>query len=244
MQKLSRSASGARHLRWAREIRATLSAHREVNTQINSDQKKALAAAITKLDTRIKALASAIEPYREFLEHAHVDVRARQRVANFLCDEAQRLADGGLRPHRREIDSVLPGGYSTILAKTPLSRVLRAGHEKTVEYAERAASLVRTLPAKVPGTAPLANGLEKAAGLLRSFNTEAESLEAQRAPLKSAVQKAIFDLREELDQMDGRLRSHCSQVFIDSLYPELSRKGTAVADEEDEDDDTAEPPEA
>lgn len=244
MQKLSRSASGARHLRWAREIRATLSAHREVNTQLNSDQKKALAAAITKLDPRIEALTTAIEPYREFLDHAHVDVRARQRVANFLCDEAQRLADGSLRPHRIEIDSVLPGGYSAILAKTPLSRVLRAGHESTAGFAERAASLLRTLPAKIPGTTPLAESLEKAAGLLRSFIAEADTLEAQRAPLRAAVQKAIFELREELDQMDGRLRSHCSQVFIDSLYPELSRKGSAVADEEDEDDDAASPPDA
>jgi len=57
------------------------------------------------------------------------------------------------------------------------------------------------------------------------------------------MNKAIFELREELDQMDGRLRSHFSQAFIDSLYPELARKRTAVADDEDEDDDTSEAPE-
>lgn len=59
---------------------------------------------------------------------------------------------------------------------------------------------------------------------------------------RSAVQKATYELREELDQMDGRLRSYFSADFIDSLYPELTRKGTIVADEADEDDDTSAPP--
>ena len=73
--------------------------------------------------------------------------------------------------------------------------------------------------------------------------SEGVALEEQRQPLRSAVQKAIYELREELDQMDGRLRSHFTADFIDSLYPELTRRGTAVADENDEDDDTAAPPE-
>ncbi|UQA56241.1 hypothetical protein [Polyangium aurulentum] len=243
MEKLSRSASGARHVRWAREILGTLRAHHQVNELLSTDQKNALSAEIGKLEPRIQALVGSVGPYRDFVEHAHVDVRARQRVANYLCDEAQRAADGALRPHRKEIDSILPGGYAAILSKTTLSRVLRAGHEKTVEFADRAASMLRSLPAKVPGTAPLADALDKAAGMLRGFNEQAVGLEAQRQPLRSAMTKAIFELREELDQMDGRLRSHFSPMFIDSLYPELARKGAAVADDADEDDDTSAPPE-
>jgi hypothetical protein len=243
MEKLSRSASGARHARWAREILATLRAHQQINDLLSDEQKSALAAEISRVEPRIQALVERVGPYREFVEHAHVDVRSRQRVANYLCDEAQRAADGALRPLRKDIEAILPGGYAVILSKTTLSRVLSAGHEKTVEFAERAASMLRTLPSKIPGTAPLADALDKAAALLRSFNTQAEGLAAQRQPLRSTMTKAIFELREELDQMDGRLRSHFAQAFIDSLYPELSRKRTAVADEDDEDDDTSAPPE-
>jgi len=243
MQKLSRSSSGARHARWAREVLATVKAHHDTNYLLAAEQRSALSAEIGKVEPRLAALESAVAPYRNFLEHAHVDTRAKQRVANYLCDEAQRAADGGLRPHRREIDAILPGGHATIFAKLPLSRVLRVGHEKTVALAEGAASKIRSLPAKIPGTAALADGLDKAAGLLRSFNDQAYELEAQRAPLKAAVQKAVFELREELDQMDGRLRSHFSEAFIDSLYPELSKRGTTVADEDDEDDDTSAAPE-
>ncbi len=243
MEKLSRSSSGARHNRWCREILATLHAQHAVNERLSEDQKKALAEEIGRLAPRVQALGESVGLYRSFVEHAHVDLRARQRVANYLCDEAQRAAEGALRPHRREIDSILPGGYATILSKTTLSRVLRAGHEKTVDFAERAAGAIRSLPAKIPGTGPLADTLDQAAELLRSFNKQADVIEDQRQPLRSSMQKNIFELREELDQMDGRLRSYFSQAFIDSLYPELNRKGTAVADENDEDDDTSAPPE-
>lgn len=244
MEKLSRSASGVRHLRWAREILATQKAQLEVNKRLTAAQKTALDAEVKRLEPRIVALSAAVVPHREFVENAHVAVRAKQRVANYLCDEAQRQADAGLRPHRRDLASIIPGGHTAILAKTPLSRVLRVGHEKTVEYAERAANMIRVLPANISGTTALADLLEGAADLLRGFLSEAEGVEAQRAPLRAAVQKATYELREELDQMDGRLRSFFSADFIDSLYPELTRKGTAVADESDEDDDTSAPPDA
>lgn len=244
MEKLARSASGTRHVRWSREILASLHAHHAVNEPLSEDQKKALAAEIGRLAPRVQSLAESVGLYRSFIDHAHVDIRARQRVANYLCDEAQRTADGALRPHRKEIDDILPGGgYATILSKVSLSRVLRAGNDKTVTFAERAAGAIRSLPAKIPGTGPLADALYQAAELLRGFNKQSVALEDQRQPLRSSVQRNIFELREELDQMDGRLRTHFSQNFIDSLYPELTRKGTVVADEEDEDDDTSAPPE-
>ena len=104
--------------------------------------------------------------------------------------------------------------------------------------------MIRVLPTRIPGTVTLADLLDEAADLLRGFMAEAATVEDQRAPLRAAVQKAIYELREELDQMDGRLRSFFSADFIDSLYPELSRKGTAVADEADDDDDTSAPPDA
>lgn len=243
MEKLSRGASGVRHLRWGLEVLASLEAHRAANYLLTTEQKDALAAEKKVVDLRVQALAAAVGPYRDFIEHAHVSIRAKQRVANFLCDEAQRTADGALRPHRREVDSIVSGGYAAIFSKLPLSRVLRVGHEKTAHLAESAAGVVRTLPAKIPGTSAIADGLEKASALLRDFIKQSDTLEAQRQPLRSAVNKAIYELREELDQMDGRLRSFFSADFIDSLYPELTRRGTAIADENDEDDDTSAPTE-
>lgn len=244
MQKLSRGSSGQRHLRWAREILATIKAHSDHNYLLSDAQKQALAQEISFLETRISTLATRAAPYREFLETAHVDVRARQRVGDFLCDEAQREADGRLRARKREIDNLLPGGFSAIWARNPLSRVLRAGRQATVEFAERAASMLRTIPPSITASATeMADGLDRAAALLRTFNAQADDMEGRRLPLRANLQKSVFDVREMLDQMDGRLRTHFSAAFIDSLYPELARKNTVVSDEPDEEDDTVDQPE-
>jgi hypothetical protein len=241
--KLSKNASGARHLRWAREILATERAHLEHNHHMSAEQKAALASEVALLGGLVDTLNARVTPYRAFLEGAYVDLRARQRVADFLCDEAQREADGRLRPRRKDIDSALPGGYASILSKTPLSRVLRAGREKTVELARSAALKIKSLPASIQGTKDLAEALGNAAALLDSFNKEENHvLDPQREPLKVEVQKAVYELRDGLEKMDGRLRTHFSQDFIDSLYPELSRKGTVVAGEDDEEDDDTAPP--
>jgi hypothetical protein len=241
--KLSRSASGTRHARWVREILATGKAHLAHNYLLTDAQKKALGDEVPILEADLTALLGAVGPYRDFIDHAHVDARANQRVGDFLCDEAQRHTDGRMRPRKKDIDVILPGGFSALFLKLPLSRILKAGRDKTAEAAEKVAGLVRTLPSTIPFTGECADGLDKAAGVLRSFNKAAALIEADRTPLRSAVQKAIFAVRESLDQMDGRLRTHFSQEFIDSLYPELTKKGTIVADEEDEDDDTSAPPE-
>jgi hypothetical protein len=243
MAKLVRTASGTRHYRWALEIAATLHSHLEYNYLLSETQKQALAAEAPGLDALVQKLQNGVVPYRNFIDTAYIKVRAGQRVADFLCDEAQREADGHLRPRKKDIDSILSGGYGAIFSKNPLSRVLSSGREKTVELARRAATMLRTLPASIRGATEMADALDKAASLLHSFNVERRDVVSpQREPLKAAVQKSIYELREGLDQMDGRLRTHFSQDFINSLYPELTKKGIAVADEDDEDDDTSGPP--
>lgn len=244
--KLSKDASGLRHVRWAREIVATARAHQQNNYLLTPAQKTALDAEIAIVQPLLDELVARVEPYRAFIEHAYVDIRAKQRVADFLCDEAQREADGRLRPRRKDIDEALKGsgGFSAILSKSPLSRVLRAGREKTVQFARTAATLIASLPASIPATAELSGALTKAADMLHGFHKEQdEQIDPQRVPLRAAVVKAVYELREGLEKMDGRLRTHFSQDFIDSLYPELSRKGTAVAAEDDGEDDDAAPPE-
>lgn len=244
MQKLSRSASGQRHLRWVREITATSMAHMEHNYLLTPAQKQALEHEGRLLAPLVDALTRAVTPYRDFVDNAHVMVRARQRVGDFLCDEAQRESNGRLLPRKREIDDILrgQGGFAAILSKTRLSRVLNAGREMTVKFARNARDLVRSLPPTIPGAAEVADLLHRAADTLAAFNQQSEDLEATRAPLRLGVQKAVYELREALDQMDGRLRTHFSQDFIDSLYPELTARGTAIADEPDDEDDNAGPP--
>jgi hypothetical protein len=243
MRKLVRSASGQRHGRWALEIIESMQAHKAENYLLKEEQIKALEAETVLLQPRVDTLATAVKPYRDFIDHAHIGVRAKKRVADYLCDEAQRDAEAAARKRKKDIDLRRSGGYSGLFLKVPFSRILTAGQEKTAEYAEKVASGLRELSEIVPTADTCADALDKAAGVLRSFIQKGKDIDAQRLPLRTAVQKAIFELREALDQMDGRLRTHFSQDFIDSLYPELNRKATAVADEPDEDDDTSEEPE-
>jgi hypothetical protein len=243
MRKLIRSASGQRHSRWASEILESMQAHKAGNYLLKEEQTKALDAEIALLKPHVDTLKAAVKPYRDFIEHAHIGVRGQKRVADYLCDEAQRDAEAEARKRKKDIDLRLSGGFAGLFLKLPFSRILTAGQEKTAEFAEKVASGLRGLTAILPTAEASADALDKAAGTMRTFIQKGQDIETQRLPLRTAVQKSIFELREALDQMDGRLRTHFSQDFIDSLYPELNRKATAVTDEPDEDDDTSEEPE-
>ena len=45
-----------------------------------------------------------------------------------------------------------------------------------------------------------------------------------------------------VEQIDGRLRSHFPEAFIDSLYPELRKGGATIAGDEVEDEEPSAPP--
>jgi hypothetical protein len=245
MARLSRIASGTRHARWAREVLASLNGHLAVNDLLSNVQKAALSAETVKVQGLVGNLDAAVVPYRAFIDGAHIEIRAKQRVADYLCDEAERQTDGAMRPYKADLQKAIPGGLARIFSGMPLSRVLAAGQKKTIKLAREAASVLQTLPPVIPGTAALAGRLETVADLFASFVKEREEqIEPQRRPLKIAVEKSVLTLREGLEQMDGRLRSNFSHAFIESLYPELTKQGTALADETDEeDDDTALPDE-
>jgi hypothetical protein len=242
MAKLARGSSGQKHLRWAKQIIANMKAQAEHNYLLQPTQKAAIDAEIVVLDGLLKALSGPVASYRDFLETAYTEIRAKQTVGDFLCDEAQRDAQGQLLPRKTTIAGAITGGIDTIFSKTAFSRILDAGKKKTISFATTAASKIRLLT-MLSNTTALADALDKAASVLQGFVTEQEtSIDPKRGPLRSAVEKAVFDLREGLEQIDGRLRSHCTQDFIDSLYPELSRNNSSLAAEPDEeDDDTALP---
>lgn len=244
-EKLSKTASGTRHLRWARVIQARLRAHLQHNSRLTADQKTALAAEQTKLDVLVIDLDARVVPYRDFLASAYLDTQAAQIVADYLCDEAQRDAGGRLMPRKKQIDDFLKaeGGYAAILSNKPLSRVLRAGREATEAMARRAGTLILTIPASILDTKDIGNALLAAADLLKGFiDEEKNTIDPKRAPLRLAVNTAVYHLREGLDQMDGRLRTHFPDFFIDSLYPELNQGGRAIAGDDEEDADTTDAP--
>ena len=242
MAKLVRSASGQKHLRWSKQILANMKAHTEHNYLLQPNQKEAIQAETMILDALTRALSVHVSGYREFLETAYTNMRANQTIADFLCDEAQRDAKGQLSPRKSTIASAIPGGIDSIFSNTQLSRVLNAGKKKTIAFAVTAASKIRQLT-MLPNTAPLADALDKAATVLQGFVTQQETIiDPKRGPLRSAVEAAVFQLREGLEQIDGRLRTHFTQEFINSLYPELSSNSHSLADEDDEDDDNTELP--
>jgi hypothetical protein len=82
VDKLTRSASGLRHLRWAREIYATLAAHVE-SSGLDAEPKKALRKELGRLDNCIQDLSSAVKGYRDFLERERVRYRGAIRAASF-----------------------------------------------------------------------------------------------------------------------------------------------------------------
>lgn len=235
MEKLSRSASGLRHLRWAREILASLEAHYEHNPRLAQRDREAVLSEAVKLRAQVNSLSAAVKPYRDFLERRRVQFRGMQRVGRFLCDTARAHAE----------KSLLPLGAEGLLAadRTRRSRGAAEGPQDIAEVAREAEEAMRSIAKSVPDLAPIADELAEAAAILEGFNEAFSNLEArERRPLKSSLEGAIESLREGLTQMDGRLRPLLSASFVESLYPKLTRDGSIVADEGDEDDDaTAKP---
>jgi hypothetical protein len=94
MDALAKEASGLRHLRWAREILASVEAHIEHNPRIEAADREALREEARLARGLVTGLSTAVKAYRDFLERTRVGFRARQRVGSFLVEEARkRLAE-------------------------------------------------------------------------------------------------------------------------------------------------------
>lgn len=99
---LSRGASGLRHLRWAREVLATLEAHVEHNPALSGADREALQGEASALTAAVQALSGAVKPYRDFLERTRVRYRGRVRVAEHLVRESDAGEAGGAARARLE----------------------------------------------------------------------------------------------------------------------------------------------
>ncbi len=221
----------------------TIDAHIAHNDRLTDAQRSLLFAEQTAGVMLISGLERATGAYSTFLYSGHMRIRAELRVANYLADVQMLETQGLLLPHRRTIAQLISGGVSAVFSKKPMSRVLRAGHALTAKLAHDAAAEVSKISGVggLPVMTEVADRLDvvgdRIDGLLEKLDTE---IEPQRRPLKLAVERAVLELREGLEQMDGRLRAEFTPLFIESLYPELSRRARAVADDEDEDDDETE----
>lgn len=89
---LARSASGLRHLRWAREILGTLQAFACLEGHLSAVQKAALDAEIEHATALVAALSAAVKPYRDFLERSRTRSRGRLRSAAHLVTGGSGLA--------------------------------------------------------------------------------------------------------------------------------------------------------
>jgi hypothetical protein len=101
--KLLPEASGLRHLRWAREILATLEVHYEHDPRLSQEQRDLVLSEAMELRALVNELSAAVKPYRDFLERERTRFRGMLRVGRYLVESA-RTAD-----ERAEAEAILAG---------------------------------------------------------------------------------------------------------------------------------------
>lgn len=227
-----------------KDIVATLLAHIDFNDQLSDRQIARLKQERAIITQKLDVLSRANAPYQAFLAGGFRDVRAKLRVANYLGDVAMEEAVGQVRGRRRSAEQAVPGILKRITRNESLSRVLRSGNVRMVEFLKHAADSVGLLPAAFTFAPALEARLDAAAERIRLLLVVLDNeVEAQRRPLRSAVQKAILELRDELEKSMGRLRTDFTPTFIDSLFPEVPKKSakskavTVTVEDEDLDDE-------
>src|SRR5262245_16265633 len=93
MKRLSEDASGLRHLRWAREVLATLHAHFEHNPRLGQAERDLVLQEAVELRAEINRLSAAVKAYRDFLERERTGFRGMLRVGDFLAESAESSDD-------------------------------------------------------------------------------------------------------------------------------------------------------
>lgn len=246
MRFLSFKASTERHIDWAEDILSSMVAHQRVNYRLTEEQLRVLAEEEKQLRPWVTKLKADEEIRKSDLGESLRGFRAERRVADYLCDLAVVEADSRLRPYRAEVGRFLPGGFTQIFQGMTLSRLLSAGAERTASIVQHSADLLSNLRTTQLTFIPeIAAQLERAGKQLAEVNVRIEEVVSRRVSHSARMHRGEVELREALQQMNGRLRSHFTQDFIESLYPPL-RKGNArgAEDVSDEDEHSADDVEA
>jgi hypothetical protein len=146
VERLLESSSGLRHLRWAREVLATLEMHHEHDGRITDAERDAVLTEIIELRAVINALSAAVKTYRDFLERERTRFRGLIRVGRFL-EQTARGAD-----EAAEAGAIL-GGFEEVFAaletreRAPRKRALR---EAILETRAALTAMDQRLGAKLP----------------------------------------------------------------------------------------------
>lgn len=162
--RLSAEASGLRHLRWAREVLASLEAHAAHNPRLSAAEREAVRAEADALREAVDALSGAVKPYRDFLEQTRVLHRGRARVGAFLCadaaggDESARALSAAFEAERAEMEASArrPLREALAAAKGRLQAGL-AGMEERLEARVSAAFVESLYPPLASGGACVAD---------------------------------------------------------------------------------------
>ncbi len=113
------SASGLRHLRWAREILATLEMHHEHDPRLTTAERDVVLAETVELRLLVTLLSGAVKPYRDFLERERTRFRGLLRVGRYLEETARGVEE------RAEADAIRMGfeeAFAAVEARETLPR--------------------------------------------------------------------------------------------------------------------------
>jgi hypothetical protein len=132
---LARSASGLRHIRWAREVLGTLSGFSPFEAHLSEPQRAALAAEIERLTRTIGTLSAAVKAYRDYLERARTLSRGKLRVAEYMVSGSAGIASP---PGPREAET------ARAQAEAELASVIEPERRHLRKALERAIHTTRT----------------------------------------------------------------------------------------------------
>lgn len=128
---LARSASGLRHLRWAREVLGSLSGLLAFETHMSAPQRAALAAEIARVTALVAALSAAVKPYRDFLERTRTLSRGRARASEYMVSGGEGLASP---PGPAEAETARAEAQAELITIIePERRRLHAGLERAID---------------------------------------------------------------------------------------------------------------
>jgi hypothetical protein len=128
MDRLADSASGLRHLRWAREILGTLEVHYEHDARLTPEDRDLVLAQAVELRTLVTALSAAVKSYRDFLERERTRFRGMLRVGRYLVETARGAEE------RAEAETIA-AGFEEAFAGVEARE--RAPHKGTLREAIR-----------------------------------------------------------------------------------------------------------
>lgn len=227
---LSFSNSSDKHVLFGEDVGLRIDAHLHINHQLTAEQKAELEKERKRLQPYIDTVFEAAACRAEHFGLTYRQLKAQQDVADYLCDYELRQLDALSRPFRDQLGQFIKGGAGQLMQGLVLSRALRLSAARTASVVQGAAVLLRQVPTKIPFAAPMAGRLERAGTSLFQVNDKLAALEAERSTLANREYQAKVELREAMQQMNGRLRSHFPQAFIESLYPQpVKAKRTKAA---------------